>query len=163
MSAAVPGTMRLGTSAVVLAAWLGAALLLAAVVAPAAFAALPSRAFAGAVVGRVLPVVFVSGIVVGAVVAAMALTGGPAAYARSRAAAAIVLAGACAVAQFVVGPRIHRLRETMGPSIEALAAADARRVAFGRLHGISVAWLGAGMLAALVALALCLVALRARS
>ncbi|MDE3217575.1 MAG: DUF4149 domain-containing protein, partial [Gemmatimonadota bacterium] len=41
--------------------WLGAAVLLAAAVAPAAFAVLPSRSLAGDLVGRVLPVIFWSG------------------------------------------------------------------------------------------------------
>jgi len=48
---------------ILLSAWLGAGVLFATVVAPAAFAVLPSRALAGALVGRVLPVIFVSGIV----------------------------------------------------------------------------------------------------
>jgi hypothetical protein len=158
-----PPAMRLVLPALVLALWLGAALLLAAVVAPAAFAALPSRALAGAVVGRVLPVIFAAGIVAGALVAALALAGEAAPYARGRAAAGVALAGACGVAQLVVAPRIHRLREEIGPSIEALAIDDARRLAFGRLHGMSVAWMGVGMLAAVTAVALCLLALRARS
>jgi hypothetical protein len=158
-----PPAMRLVLAALALALWFGAALLLAAVVAPAAFAALPSRALAGAVVGRVLPVIFIAGIVVGALVVALALAGGPAPYTRARAGAGLVLAGACGVAQLVVAPRIHRLREEIGPSLEALAIDDARRVAFGRLHGMSVAWMGLGMLAAVTAVALCLLALRARS
>jgi hypothetical protein len=158
-----PGALRLLASAVALGAWLGAALLFAAAVAPAAFAALPSRALAGAVVGRVLPVVLIGGMLAGALAAALALSGGPATLARSRAACAGALAASCAVAQLVIAPRIHRLREAIGPSIDALAVDDARRVAFGRLHGISVAWLGAGMLAAAAALVLCFVTLRARS
>jgi hypothetical protein len=163
MTASSPALLRVVASAVALGAWLGAALLLAAVVAPAAFATLPSRALAGAVVGRVLPVVFIGGIVAGALAAALALVGGPPTLARSRAACAGSLAACCAVAQLVIAPRIHRLREAIGPSIDALAADDARRVAFGRLHGMSVAWLGAGMLAAAAALVLCFVTVRARS
>ena len=50
--------------ALLLSAWLGASILFAAVVAPAAFTILPSRSLAGALVGRVLPVVFASGLVV---------------------------------------------------------------------------------------------------
>ena len=42
-------------------AWLGAALLTSASLAPAAFAVLPDRTLAGDVVGRVLAVVFVRG------------------------------------------------------------------------------------------------------
>ena len=55
---------RAGVVALLLAAWLGAGVLFAAVVAPAAFAVLPSRNLAGALVGRVLPVVLIAGVVV---------------------------------------------------------------------------------------------------
>ena len=157
------GDGRALASVVALALWLGGAVLLAAVVAPAAFAALPSRALAGAVVGRVLPALFYAGIVAGALVLAAAASSPGAPFGRSRAALGAVLAAACAVAQLVIAPRIHRLRADIGPSIEALAADDARRAAFGRLHGISVAWMGAGIAAALVALLLCALALRPRS
>jgi hypothetical protein len=37
-----------------------------------------------------------------------------------------------------------------GGPIEILPADDARRMAFGRLHGASVAWLGLAMIAAIV-------------
>ena len=50
---------------VALSAWLGAGLLFAAVVAPAAFRVLPSRALAGALAGAVLPVLFWTGAAVG--------------------------------------------------------------------------------------------------
>ena len=48
--------------------WLGGAVLFAAAVAPALFAVLPTRTLAGAVVGRVLPVIFYSGMLIGVVV-----------------------------------------------------------------------------------------------
>jgi hypothetical protein len=64
------------------------------------------------------------------------------------------MVAACGVAQLIVGRRIDRLRADIGGSIESLPVDDARRVAFGRLHGISVAWLGLAMLAAGVALVL---------
>ncbi|HKG93459.1 MAG TPA: DUF4149 domain-containing protein [Gemmatimonadaceae bacterium] len=147
---------------VALAAWLGAALLAAAVVAPAAFAALPSRALAGAVVGRVLPVVFLSGAAVGALVAAGAVSAGGAgaAHGRWRAAAAAVLALSCALAQFAVAPRIERARAAIGASIDSVPADDPRRATFGRLHGLSVLCLGVGMLAAGTALGLSAAAAR---
>lgn len=137
---------RLLATACIAACWLGAALLLAAVVAPAAFAALPSRTLAGALVGRILPVVFISGCVAG--VAALVL-GEPAGAIRTT--AAIVWVASCAIAQFVVTPRIERLRGAAGP-IDALAPDAPLRVAFGRLHGVSVGLLGLGMLAALAVL-----------
>lgn len=136
---------------VLLAAWLGAALVVGAVVAPAAFAVLPSRTLAGALVGRVLPVLFWAGIVVGLVVTATTW-GLPS---RGwRIGAALVLALACAVAQFVIGPRIERIRVAIGGPIDALDPASPVRQAFGRLHGMSVACLGLAGLAAMLALAL---------
>jgi hypothetical protein len=142
--------MKLRTADLLLAAWLGAALITVAVVAPGAFAVLPNRAMAGTMVGRVLPSLFVGGIVVGAAVVALAglLPGAP----RRASIAAIVLAGACAVAQFVFTPRLDRLREQMTGGVDALPPEDARRVAFGLLHGYTVAGLGVAMLGAVACL-----------
>jgi hypothetical protein len=126
------------------------------VVAPAAFSVLPTRALAGALVGRVLPVIFVAGMVAGG--AAALLGWGAAPFARTRLALPLLTVGACLVAQFVIAPRIHRLRAAMGPNIEALAKDDPRRAEFGKLHGISVAFMGAGLLAAGAALVLTIVA-----
>lgn len=151
---------RAGVVALPLAAWLGAGLLFAAVVAPAAFAVLPSRSLAGALVGRVLPVIFVAGIVV-------ALTGllldrsDTGRLPGVRRAALVAVAVACAVAQFGVGPRIERIRQEITGPIEQLPPGDPRRAAFGRLHAASVAWLGLAMLAA--ATTVVLVSLPARS
>ncbi|HEY2065819.1 MAG TPA: DUF4149 domain-containing protein [Gemmatimonadaceae bacterium] len=138
-------------SIILLAAWLGAAVLVAGVVAPAAFAVLPSRAMAGALVGRVLPVLFWSGMVVGIGVIVATWNVAPR---GGRIGAVVVLIVSCAAAQLVVAPRIARLRERIGGSIDALDAADPMRLAFGRLHGVSVAALGVGAAAALVALVL---------
>jgi hypothetical protein len=140
-------------SIVLLSAWLGAALLVAAVVAPAAFAVLPSRSLAGALVGRVLPVVFWSGMVVGAVVAATTWSLPGRVW---RVGGALALVAACAAAQLVVAPRIERVRAAIGGPVDALDPGDPRRQAFGRLHGLSVAWMGIGGLAALLVLVILL-------
>lgn len=140
----------LGAS-VVLALWLGAALLLAAGVAPAAFALLPTRAAAGALVGRLLPLVLWGGVIAG-FAAAILLR-----YARrprSGAVAAVGTAVACAAAQLLIGPRIASIRSLVGGSIDSLPLDDARRVLFGRLHGASVVVLGLAMLCAVIALLL---------
>jgi hypothetical protein len=132
-----------------LGAWLGASILLAAVVAPAAFAVLPSRTLAGALVGRVLPALFVSG----AVIAGLLLAAGYARLPHVRLPRAIflgIIVLACGIAQFVVTPRIARLREAIGGAIDALSTDDARRAAFGQLHGISIALLGLAMFSAVV-------------
>ena len=143
---------------VIVSAWLGAAVLLATTVAPAAFAALPGRALAGDVVGGVLPVVFLAGIVVGLVAAALAWGTG---WARPLLGAAV--AGAAGAAQFVVAPRIAVLRGEMGGVVDAVAQDDPRRALFGQLHGVSVALLGAAMLVAAILLILSLLALGRRS
>ena len=147
-------------SIVLLAAWLGAAVLVAAVVAPAAFAVLPSRSLAGALVGRVLPAIFWSGMAIGAIVALVAW----AAPLRGwQVGGALGLVVACAAAQLVVSPRIARVREQIGGAVDALDPSDPRRQAFGRLHAISVAWMAVGGLAALIALVALVRHLSARS
>ncbi len=136
-----------------LAAWVGAAALFTAAVAPAAFAVLPARALAGALVGRVLPVVFLSGIAVAVLAFVLDMPYARTAFDRSRGGALIVAAIANATAQFLIAPRIQQLRAELGPVIEALAVDDPKRRAFGLLHAISVGWLGIAILAVLVALA----------
>jgi hypothetical protein len=137
------------TSIGLLSAWLGASLLVAAVVAPAAFAVLPTRTLAGALVGRVLPVLFWSGIALGV---AVAFLGSQLNLGKIGIGAAIVFAAACAVAQFGIAPRIEALRAAIGGPVDALDVGDPRRMAFGRMHGMSVLLMGIGMVAALVAL-----------
>lgn len=134
-----------------LALWLGAALFFAAAVAPAAFD-LFNVTLAGALVGRLLPSVFVGGMVAGVAVAAIELLS-PRRGRGLRSAGAAVVAVACAVAQLVVGPMIDRLRAAVERPIAELAPDDARRVQFGRLHGLSVAALGVAMLGAVTVIA----------
>jgi hypothetical protein len=148
------------TETVLLAVWIGAALLFALVVAPAAFAVLPTRTLAGALVGRVLPVIFYAGVVIGSLIVILDLIGRSGSWGRT--AAGAVSALACAVAQLVVGTRIDKLRAAIAGPLDALALDDPRRVAFGKLHAISVGWLGVAMVAAVVALALAVRSLPAR-
>lgn len=132
-----------------LAAWLGAVIIVSAGVAPAAFALLPSRTMAGALVGRVLPALFWAGLALGVATALVSRTLG--AGWRGIAAGSL-LASACAIAQFVIAPRIQALRVAIGGAVDALDPVDPRRQAFGRLHGASVLWLGVAGVAAVVAL-----------
>ena len=131
----------------VLAAWLGAAVFVAAVVTPAAFAVLPTRALAGAVVGRALPVLFTLGLLVGAAVAFMnhAVRAGRSVTVSST---TLIIASASAL---LVALRLRASTAAIGP-MDALDPADPRRVAFGRMHGLSVLLMGIGLLAACVAL-----------
>jgi hypothetical protein len=136
---------------VLLALWLGAAVVVTGVVAPAAFTVLPSRTLAGALVGRVLPVLYWSGAAVGVLAAllARAVPDG-----RVRLACMLAVTGACLSAQLLVAPRIEAVRRSAEGPIDALAREDVRRITFGRLHGASVALLGAAALAATAALLL---------
>jgi hypothetical protein len=138
----------------ILALWLGAAGFFAAAVAPALFDSLPSRALAGVVVGRLLPVIFYAGMLIGVLVVCLEWAGAGAAISRGATIAGGAMAAACAVAQFVVAPRIERVRGEIAGPIDALPMDDLRRIAFGRLHAVSVAWLGVAIVAAVVALVL---------
>ena len=148
----------------VLTLWLGAAAFFALVVAPAAFAALPSRELAGALVGRVLPALFIAGGAVGLIALLLeALNGRSSATTRHRnvrIAALCVVSIACGVAQLGVAPRIAALRSELSEPLASLPATSPQRIAFGRLHMVSVAWLGAAMLAAAAAIALAAPTLR---
>jgi hypothetical protein len=135
------------------AAWLGAAIFFSAVVAQAAFAVLPSRTLAGALVGDVLPVLFFAGMALGLVIVLLEGVWGRG-WGSSRSLTGLTTIATCAVAQFIVGARIERARSAITGPLELLAPDDPRRIAFGRLHMISVAWLGAAIVTALVVLVL---------
>lgn len=135
-----------------LALWLGGAVLFSAVIAPAAFAVLPTRTLAGDLVARVLPVVFYAGMVVGVLVLALGVLDAEEWRWSTTDVASAIVAIACAAAQFIIGSRIVQLRSRISGPVDALPPGDSLRVAFGRLHGISVALLGVAMLAAAVAL-----------
>ncbi|MHB1095360.1 MAG: DUF4149 domain-containing protein [Gemmatimonadaceae bacterium] len=128
---------------ILVALWLGAALLTVAVVAPGAFAVLPTRALAGEMVGRVLPVVFAGAILVSAAVLALVPSARRSGFAVTASAAAAVAAG---MALWVVNPRIAALRAAAVVPIDQLSPSDPRRTMFGLWHGVSVALLGLAML-----------------
>jgi hypothetical protein len=123
--------------------WLGAALLTVTVVAPGAFAVLPTRALAGEMVGRVLPVVFAGAILVPASVLVIVPAARRSGFAVTASITAAVAAG---VALWVVNPRIAALRAAAVVPIDQLAPSDPRRTMFGLWHGVSVALLGLAML-----------------
>ena len=147
---------------IALSLWLGAAALFVSSVAPAAFAVMPTRTLAGAIVGEVLPAVFYAGMAVGTAVMGLELLAGRSVL-WNRGLAATVMLAACVIAQFVIGSRIDRLRVAIGGSLDTLPIGDVRRAAFGRLHGASVALLGLAMLAAAVALVMSMRALHPRT
>ena len=136
-------------SMVALSLWLGGVFVVGAIVAPAAFAVLPTRTLAGTLVGQVLPTLFWSGAAVGVLVAVLARTD---ASARTRTVLGLAVAVSCLAAEVIVAPSIARVRAEVAVPIDQLAREDARRVAFGRLHAASVALLGVAGLSGAVAL-----------
>jgi Domain of unknown function (DUF4149) len=156
MKGAVPDALRslpawpAPVAAILLAAWLGASLYFSVIVTRAAFAVLPSRTLAGALVGRTLPVLFDTGMLVGAILvisAAMSPAGAARTASRMGGIAIVVLT---AIARFVILVRITRLRLSLPPEIDSLPVDDPARRAFGQLHAMSVGALGLAMLAGLV-------------
>lgn len=142
---------------ILLAAWIGVAVFVAAVIAPAAFAVLPTRALAGALVGEALPVLFVTGIVVGAITMAL-----HARASRTTAIGGLVLLAGNAVA-LVIEHRLHALLVSVGAPIDSIAITDPRRLAFGRMHGVSVLMMAIGLAGASVALVVLMRRLHAAS
>ncbi|HEX8421981.1 MAG TPA: DUF4149 domain-containing protein [Pyrinomonadaceae bacterium] len=134
--------------------WLGAAMFFSFAVAPGAFAVLPARELAGAIVTRTIGVVNVAGLVVGLLLLATAFVGRSAASKRAwllEACALALMAAATVIGHWVISARMHALRLSMGRPIDELAQNDPLRLAFNDLHGYSVAAMTTAMLAALVA------------
>jgi hypothetical protein len=146
---------------VISAVWIGAAVLLAAVVAPAAFAVLPSRTLAGDVVGRVLPVIFWAGMAAFAGVMLLGVRTDARSRFKPRVFAGAIGGAACMIAQLIVDVMIGKVRARISGPVDALSATDPLRVAFGQLHVLSVVLLGLAMIAATAILVIAVRGLRA--
>ena len=134
--------------------WLGAACFFSFAVAPSAFAVLPTRESAGAIVSQTLAIVNYSGFVTGLILLASSFVGR--AFANrlqllTERFLLIVLALACAVGQFVIATWISIVKGQIGRPIDEIAVDDPLRIQFNNLHQYSVWALIAAMLAALIA------------
>ena len=134
--------------------WLGAAVFFIGV-AQTAFAVLPQREMAGAVVNRTLTILNFSGLGIAILVLLLSAV---AARNSNRLrlwldrSLLVIVALACAVGQFVIGFWIAAVRAQMGGRpIDELAADDPLRVQFSQLHNYSEWALLTGMIAALLA------------
>jgi hypothetical protein len=136
-----------------LAVWLGAACFFVAV-AQSAFAVLPAREMAGAVVNRTLSVLNYGGMAIAVLLILMSFAGGSRVNKfwlwAERFLLAVVTA-ACGVGEFFIGFWLLSLRLQMGKPIDDVAADDPLRIQFNTLHEWSVWVLFAAMAAALVA------------
>jgi len=132
--------------------WLGAAVFFIGV-AQTAFSTLPSRDLAGAVVGRNLAILNLSGLGIAVVLVLTSLIGGNAKrfWLWTERFLLVVVAAACAVGQFVIALWLQFTRAQMGKPIDELAADDPLRVQFNNLHEYSVWVLFVAMAAAVIA------------
>lgn len=134
--------------------WLGAAVFFIAV-AQAAFAVLPQRELAGAVVGRTLTFLNLGGLGIAILLVVLSLL-----TARDIGRLWVwidrvlisIIAVACAVGQFVIGFMLLSVRAQMGGRpIDEIAVDDPLRVQFNTLHEYSVWVLMAAMAAGFIA------------
>jgi hypothetical protein len=133
--------------------WLGAAVFFIGV-AQNAFAVIEQRELAGAVVGRNLALLNISGLIIAAILIALSLVGAG----RSRRfplwaerSLLLLVGAACAVGQFVIGIWIGLVKQQIGRPIDELAVDDPLRIQFNTLHLYSQWALLTGMAAALIA------------
>jgi hypothetical protein len=136
-----------------LAIWLGAAVFFIAV-AQSAFAVVPQRELAGAVVNRTLAVLNYSGLAIALILLITSWAIGKNVnrfWLWTERALLIIIAAACAVGQFVIGLWLSMLRTQIGRPIDEVAADDPLRIQFNSLHEYSVWVLMTGMAAALIA------------
>jgi hypothetical protein len=132
--------LRRLVSALALLVWIGGAISIVAVLAPAAFAVLPSTD-AARVVGETLRRFQIVGYAAGAaLVASFVLAGliGPRPYAFwARLWIAALMLAATLISGLWVNARIAALRGEIGSPVTTLAPGDARRIAFGRWYAVS--------------------------
>lgn len=136
-----------------LSVWLGAALFFIAVV-QSAFAVLPQRELAGAVVSRTLVLLNFSGVAIAVILILTSLVASRAVnrfWLWTERFLLLLIAASCAVGQFVIGFWMSMKRAEIGRPIDELALDDPLRLQFNLLHQYSVWVLMAGMAAAAIA------------
>lgn len=134
--------------------WLGAAVFFSFAIAPSAFAVLPSRELAGAIVSRSLTIVNIGGLVIGLVLLAssfVASAGANRFMLWTERFLLLFLTAACAVGQFVIALWLTFVKAQMVKPINEIALDDPLRIQFNNLHEYSVWVLVAAMLATLIA------------
>jgi uncharacterized membrane protein len=132
--------------------WIGGLLALGGIAAPATFAALTGahgvagREMAGLAFGAMLrrfhPAAYASAAIMVVSLVAMAALGPRPVRLAVRLAIIAAMSAVMLYSGMVVSPRIARMQRAIGGPVAALPDTDARRAAFGRLHGLSTILLG---------------------
>jgi hypothetical protein len=135
--------------------WLGGIVFFAFVLAPTVFAVLPTHNLAGMVVSRSLALLHWIGILSGIVYlicsAILSRSGNGPAQPLARQTLVVLMIVLVLISQFGISPSMNALRAEMGV-IDNVPPADARRVAFNRLHGWSTSAESAVLMLGLAAL-----------
>ncbi|PYP84708.1 MAG: hypothetical protein DMF61_18985 [Blastocatellia bacterium AA13] len=137
--------------------WLGSMIFFSFVVAPRAFAVLPSRHLAGQLVSSSLSALEIIGLVLGPILIVLRLINGVrgSSFAKILHLSLLALMTMCAgVSRMILAPKLESLRSAMGGVIDTVSANDPLRLQFDDLHKYSVAMMTIAMLAGLIALLL---------
>ncbi|HMV50201.1 MAG TPA: DUF4149 domain-containing protein [Blastocatellia bacterium] len=147
--------MNQKTRIALLSFWLGTMSFFSFVLAPAAFAVLPTQHLAGQVVSQTLGTAELIGIVIGAALLLLLL------FARGRKSKifffelfTVALMTAAMVGSKVVSGRMHALRVQAGEALYKLPSTDSLRASFDQLHRVSVGLTGFAIVAAIVLIAM---------
>lgn len=137
--------------------WLGSMMFFSFAVAPSAFAVLPTRELAGAMVTSSISKVEVLGLIIGPLLILLQAAGWPArrTSAMTKAIRLLligVMTSAAALSRFWISPSMISLRGSMSGSIDDLALTDPARVQFNDLHQYSVAAMSVALFAGLAVL-----------
>jgi hypothetical protein len=143
--------------ALLLAVWLGSMVFFSFALAPSAFAVLPTREMAGALVTSAIGKVEVLGLITGPLLLILQMTAWRSRRAspqiRSlRAILLLMMTAAAAASRFWVSAKLVSLRQAMGGVIDDVPATSPLRVEFNAMHGYSVGLMGTCMLAGFVVL-----------
>ncbi len=129
--------------------WIGGIIFFSFAVAPTVFSVLPTRALAGAVVNRSLATLHWMGLMSGIVFLVCSFI-----YWKRFHLAHLLVVGMLALtatSQFIVTPKMERLRQEMGV-IDTISPSDSRRLRFDALHQWSVRLEGGVLLLGLIVL-----------
>jgi uncharacterized membrane protein len=149
-------------SLLALAVWIGGLLVLGGLVAPAVFNVLQAhdavngRVLAGSLFGEILRRFeqwswCLGAVLLGVLGLRAALTSPPRRIALP-AALIVIMLGMTTYAGQVIAPRIDAIRSSVPGAVAALADTDPRRVAFGRLHGLSTILMALTLLGGVIVL-----------
>jgi hypothetical protein len=134
--------------------WLGSMMFFSFAVAPSAFAVLPTRHFAGLIVGNTLVKVEVIGLVLGTLLLLLQVLKirTPAVVSKLNFLFLAVMLATTAALYFWVSPGMNSLRLAMGNEIDNVPMTDPLRIQFNDLHQYSVSLMGTAILAGFVLL-----------